>query len=113
MGETLPQMKERLGPSLLGSLVSVSARLGTLGGQSRHLRNHPLRPGGQINARYCRHARAVAVDRWQLNAGASNTESILAQLASQVGPSRSERVGTALARFETLWMSGNVVAASA
>jgi early secretory antigenic target protein ESAT-6 len=39
----------------------------------------------------------------QLNAGASNIESILSQLASQVAPLQSEWQGVAQARFQELW----------
>jgi WXG100 family type VII secretion target len=39
----------------------------------------------------------------QLNAGASNIESILSQLAAQVAPLQSEWQGVAQARFQELW----------
>ena len=39
----------------------------------------------------------------QLNAGASNIESILSQLAGQVAPLQSEWRGVAQARFQELW----------
>ncbi len=39
----------------------------------------------------------------QLNAGASNIESTLSQLASQVAPLQSEWQGVAQARFQELW----------
>jgi 6 kDa early secretory antigenic target len=39
----------------------------------------------------------------QLNAGASNIESILSQLAGQVAPLQSEWQGVAQARFQELW----------
>src|SRR3954452_11971403 len=39
----------------------------------------------------------------QLNAGASNIESTLSQLAAQVAPLQSEWQGVAQARFESLW----------
>jgi WXG100 family type VII secretion target len=39
----------------------------------------------------------------QLNAGASNIESTLSQLAGQVAPLQSEWRGLAQARFEQLW----------
>lgn len=40
----------------------------------------------------------------QLNAGASNIESALSQLASQVAPLQSECQGVAQARFHELWV---------
>src|SRR6202000_2598891 len=39
----------------------------------------------------------------QLNAGASNIESTLSQLAGQVAPLQSEWQGVAQARFQELW----------
>jgi WXG100 family type VII secretion target len=39
----------------------------------------------------------------QLSAGASNIESILAQLATQVAPLQSEWRGVAQTQFQTLW----------
>ena len=39
----------------------------------------------------------------QLNAGASNIESTLSQLAAQVAPLQSEWQGVAQARFQELW----------
>jgi len=39
----------------------------------------------------------------QLNGGAANIESILQQLAGQVGPLQSEWQGVAQARFQELW----------
>jgi WXG100 family type VII secretion target len=39
----------------------------------------------------------------QLNAGASNIESILSQLAAQVAPLQSEWQGVAQSRFQELW----------
>ena len=39
----------------------------------------------------------------QLNAGASNIESTLSSLASQVAPLQSEWQGVAQARFQELW----------
>jgi WXG100 family type VII secretion target len=39
----------------------------------------------------------------QLNAGAANIESTLAQLAAQVAPLQAEWRGIAQAQFETLW----------
>src|SRR3954449_6954798 len=39
----------------------------------------------------------------QLNAGASNIESILSQLAAQVAPLQTEWQGVAQARFQELW----------
>lgn len=39
----------------------------------------------------------------QLNGGAANIESILGQLAAQVGPLQSEWRGVAQAQFQALW----------